>query len=353
MNRGAFNLRDMLSKPKIQAILSNPKQRDIFIAAAVTGGWFLLILIIWLATKGLEDRWEFGVFLGRFHILALHLPVSFLLGVLAVEIFAFVPVLRPYAQGSLVMLWFALFGTIATTILGFLLMVGDHITGHFMTLHLWTGLAVVVLTAAILVMKMQEVRPSILIGALVANLALTSYSSHEGGNMVHGEEYLGRYAPSFIAPILGYTPKAAPKIAEKLEDRIIYEHILQPIFDGKCVECHTSGKVEGKLRMDCFAELAKGGKVGPEWITGKPDESELYVRVTMDQDDDEYMPPKGKAEPMTEAEIAVMAWWIERGASPQMTVGEAKPDAEMLNRLKEIFAQAKEGKKKSETGGQK
>lgn len=347
MNIGKFNLKELIAKPK---------QRDIFIAAAVTAAWFALILLIWLGTRGLEDRWEFGVFLGRFHILALHLPVSFLLGALAVEIFPFFPVLRPYAQGGLVMLWFGLFGSIAATILGFLLMVGDHIGGSFMTVHLWTGLGVVVLTAVALVMKLLEVRPSLLIGTLAANLALTSYSSHEGGNMVHGEEYLGRYAPAPIAPLLGYSPKEAPQMAAKLDDRLIYQDVLQPIFDVKCVECHTAGKVEGKLRMDSFEELAKGGAVGEEFVPGKAEDSELHIRVVLDPDDDDYMPPKGKAEPMTPGEIAILGWWINQGASPTLTVGAAKPDEAIRKHLEAHFlalSAKKPTKKDAAEGGAK
>lgn len=347
MNIGKLNLKELLAKPR---------ERDIVIAAAVTGAWFLLIVLIWLGTRSLENRWEFGVFLGRFHILALHLPVSFLLGALAVEVFAFFPALRRYAQGSAVMLWFGLFGSIAATVLGFLLMVGDHISGSFMTLHLWTGLGVVVLTAVALVMKLLEVRPSLLIGTLVANLALTSYSSHEGGNMVHGEEYLGRYAPAPIAPLLGYSPKATPKMADKLDDRLVYQDILQPIFDEKCVECHTAGKVEGKLRMDSFEQLAKGGSAGEEFVPGKAEDSELHIRVVLDPDDDDYMPPKGKAEPMTPGEIAIMGWWINQGASPTLTVGAGKPDPALRKHLEEYFlglSQEKPKKKEKSEGGAK
>lgn len=329
MNLGKFDLR---------AILSNPKQRDLFIAIAATAAWMLLILILWLANRGTEGRWEFGVFLGRFHILALHLPIGLLVGALAVEAFQFVPAMRPYAQGGLAMLWMALFGGIAATVLGFMLMVGEKTTGKFMTMHLWTGLGVVVFTAAILVLKILEMKPSVIIGAMTANLALTSYSSHEGGNMVHGEEYLGRYAPGPLAPLLGYHAKEGPAMAQKLEDRIIYQDIIQPIFDEKCVECHKDGKVEGKLRMDCFEELAKGGDIGEEWVPGKAEESELYIRVVLEPDDDEFMPPKGKADPMTPAEIALMGWWINQGASPDMTVGQAKPDPKILSHLEDYFA---------------
>lgn len=343
MNTSKFNLKEL----KLKDVLAEPKQRDVFLALAATGGWLLLILVIWLATKGLDEKWGFGIFLGRFHILVLHLPIGLLVGALAVEIFQFFPVLRPYAKGSLVMLWLALLGGIGATLTGFLLMMGEQTTGKFMTVHLWTGLLVVVFTAVLLVMKVLEVRPNVLVGAMAANLALTSYSSHEGGNMVHGEEYLGRYAPGPLAPLLGYRPKKAPANAVKetpLEDRIVYQDILQPIFDVKCVECHTEGKVDGKLRMDCFEELAKGGDIGPEWVPGNADDSELYIRVVLEPDDNDYMPPTGKADPMTPGEIAIMGWWINKGASPTMTVREGNPDQKMLDHLNEYFAgQAKGG----------
>jgi|GEM_PF-5087869 len=48
----------------------------------ITGGWILLLLCLWLALGGLDDRWSPGIFVGRFHILVVHLPIGLLAGVL-------------------------------------------------------------------------------------------------------------------------------------------------------------------------------------------------------------------------------------------------------------------------------
>ena len=49
-------------------------------------------------------------------------------------------------------------------------------------------------------------------------------------------------------------------------------------------------------------------------VAGDPASSELLKRVHLPEEDKEHMPPKGKT-PLTDDETAVLAWWIEAGAS--------------------------------------
>lgn len=49
----------------------------------------------------------------------------------------------------------------------------------------------------------------------------------------------------------------------------LYPEIVQPILTAKCAGCHGEDKQKGKLRVDTFAELMKGGSEGESVVAGK------------------------------------------------------------------------------------
>ena len=87
---------------------------------------------------------------------------------------------------------------------------------------------------------------------------------------------------------------------------------IQPIFAEHCLSCHGPDKEqrEADLRLDLEAS-AKESSIH----TGRPEESELFLRITSD-DPDLRMPP-GKKSALTEQEIRLIRDWIEAGAEYQ------------------------------------
>lgn len=309
------------------------------LAVLLGGAWLLALGIIFLITMGMEETWGLGLFLGRFHILIVHIPIGLLCFAGILEVLGVTKWFPGCKQAVLPTLWIGMLGALLATFLGFTYMRSEDIAGNSMTWHLWTGLAVALGSVLALIFKLLQVR-FVYEGTLAATVVLVGVSSHYGGNMVHGSDYLTEHAPEGLKPMLafmgGHSEIAVePAPAANVNDLIIYEHILQPIFNAKCVECHGPEKVKGELRMDSYAELAKGGDLGEEFIPGDAEGSELMFRVTLPPDDDEFMPPS-EGEPMTPAEIRVMAWWIDTGASPTMTVGQAKPDGEIMQILESL-----------------
>ncbi len=100
---------------------------------------------------------------------------------------------------------------------------------------------------------------------------------------------------------------------------------IQPLMDETCVSCHGDRRQKGKLRLNDFAGLMRGGKSGSVVVPGNAEESEIYKRLVLPPDDDKAMPPKGKT-PWSEDEITVIQLWIERGASGSL-LADAIPDA--------------------------
>lgn len=87
---------------------------------------------------------------------------------------------------------------------------------------------------------------------------------------------------------------------------------VRPILSDRCFACHGPDlqNQKGDLRLDNFEGAIKDGAIVP----GKPDESELMLRV-MSHDPDEHMPPpEAKLPRLTDANIATLRQWIAEGA---------------------------------------
>ena len=103
----------------------------------------------------------------------------------------------------------------------------------------------------------------------------------------------------------------------------IYDAVVKPILESRCVECHGEKKAKGKLRLDTPEHIQKGGGDGRTVVGGKSGESSLFMRVTLPEGDEDLMPPKG--DPLSKEQIEALTWWIDRLSSLKYpgVVGEA------------------------------
>jgi hypothetical protein len=109
--------------------------------------------------------------------------------------------------------------------------------------------------------------------------------------------------------------------------RNVYDSVINPVLQAKCVSCHGQDKDKGKLRMHTKSELIKGGRGAGDAIIvqGKVDESELIFRITLPKDDEEAMPPMENEthyNPVTTEELSVLQSWIKLGASFDMVIND-------------------------------
>ncbi|MEC5126329.1 c-type cytochrome domain-containing protein [Verrucomicrobiales bacterium BCK34] len=115
----------------------------------------------------------------------------------------------------------------------------------------------------------------------------------------------------------------------------LYADLVAPVLMAKCAGCHGEEKQKGKLRIDSFEAILKGGSEGESVIVGNVDESSLIQRVYLPLDDDEHMPPEGKDQ-LSAQETAMIAFWIKSGAKEKGTVAELKPDAEAAKAIAHV-----------------
>ena len=121
------------------------------------------------------------------------------------------------------------------------------------------------------------------------------------------------WSQRLLIAIMTFTVFAAKSLAAPPID---YQRNVQPIFAEHCVQCHGIDQKhrKAKLRLDIRGDALKGGSSGqPAIVPGKPDTSELFLRISS-KDAEEVMPPPSHNKPLTSAQVQLIKQWIAEGA---------------------------------------
>ena len=263
----------------------------------------------------LDGRQHAGIFqfAGRFHPLAVHLPIGLLVLLPVLEIAGRRrPALRE--AGELV-LRLAAASALFALLLGYLLAWSSGDTGALLTRHMWGGIALTILLVLCVVARpgwRTGVVPRVYPALLGCSLLALVWTAHQGGSLTHGANYLTQFMP---APLNRWL---APSVVEANAAAAgsFYAKHIDPILDAKCVSCHGEGKREGGLRLDSYAQLMRGGKDGAVVVAGQAERSLIYERITLPAGDKHLMPAEGRP-PLKAEEIEWIRAWIEQGASPR------------------------------------
>jgi uncharacterized membrane protein len=274
-------------------------------------------------------------FLGRFHPVLLHLPIGVFVLVLLQELWLML-CLKPTHAGQTFPLVFGVISAVVAVLAGFLLYQGgggDYAGSDLVQRHLWGGIAFAVVAIITLLVRCWSVGSLWYRVLLFGSVGVMTFASHDGASITHGENYLTQYAPAPIRKLLGL-----PLDEEKTKippaptaDPVVYDTHIAPILERRCVSCHKEGKAKGKLRMDTFELMLKGGSEGPSLVPGDSAESLIIQRIELPEEDDEHMPPKKPD--ITEDELAVLKWWIDAGADPQATLSKLSMPDDIKARL--------------------
>ncbi len=277
------------------------------LAAGVAAILPLLFLVLYSPPDGLQ-RGEWSQFLGRFHPIAVHLPIALLLLVPLLEFAALFHELGYLRQAAEFVLGLATAAAIASAWLGWLLAWSGGYEGSLVTRHMWGGLCLA--CVSLVCWGLYEKRTAYLV-VLLTTVGLLTWTSDQGGKLTHGETFLTEHSPAPLRDFLGEEKKTA------VDPTSFYAMRVQPIFDGKCLTCHSASKFKGKLRLDSYDHVMRGGKDGPIIHPGATAESELLRRVTLPRESKEFMPAEGKPA-LSAAEIKVIEVWITQGAKVQV-----------------------------------
>jgi hypothetical protein len=265
----------------------------------------LFILLVYAPPDG-GQRADLAQFLGRFHPLAVHIPIALLLLVPLLECAAFVQQRWHLRQSAGFVLALATVAAIASAWLGWILAWSGGYEGSLVTRHMWGGISLA--GAALVCWGLYGWKRSVYAAALVATVGLLIWTSDQGGKLTHGDTFLTELSPQPLRRWLGYEPPSA------VDPTSFYAMRVQPIFEEKCVLCHNAGKFKGKLRLDTYEHVMHGGKDGLVIQAGEPTKSELFRRITLPPDNKDFMPAEKKPA-LSAAETKIIEVWITAGAT--------------------------------------
>lgn len=354
------------------------------------GGWawvvflvvvFALALIVYppLSNAGKPaETPQAALFLGRFHPVAVHLPVGvlFLAAIMDVLAIRRGPLAEAIKPAITFIIGIGAFGAVIAVIFGVLLSREGGYASPTFRAHQALGIATAVLSILAYVCKLisdDTGRFAFLHRfVMVTTLGVMSIGAHMGANMVHGSNYLIDHAPDSVrinvkkteAHLLtffgGAAPEAAPEtpgeaspdpavtVTGSSDSATVYAALVAPLMQSKCNSCHNTDKQKGDLRLDTHEFMLKGGENGDNIVPGQPEKSLFITRMLIPVDNDpdgEHMPPDEKPQP-TKEEIALLSWWVKEGASKDLTVAAAKFPEELKPTVTALLSNSTTG-----TGG--
>lgn len=274
---------------------------------------------------------DFVFFLGRFHVLALHLPIGIVIAAVVLDWIARRPRYAALAQASAFLWAGAAITAVLTAALGYMHYAEGAFTGPSGEAHRFWGTvtAVAALVAWWLAARSRGAANAARLAAGVAMLVLVSITGHYGGNLTHGTTFLGEYAPSFLRSLIGAAPRRPAPASVAAADP--YLDVVQPLLEHRCGGCHNDDKRESGFSVGSYDSTLAGGDTGRAVVPGNLEASELFYRITLPEDDDAHMPAEGKTPPTPE-QIEILRWWIGGGAPRDTTVGalDVQPEIEPL-----------------------
>ncbi len=102
-----------------------------------------------------------------------------------------------------------------------------------------------------------------------------------------------------------------------------FERDVRPILVAHCGECHSAEEKNGGLNLESAAALSTVTDSGkPAIVPGKPQQSELLVRINSSSDEDR-MPPDGPR--LSDEQIGWLTSWIATGAAWPAAPALAQP----------------------------
>ena len=240
---------------------------------------------------------------GRMHPLILHFPIALMV------VFILQRFILRYADNTLLLL--TAFTASITAAMGLFLSKEPGYDQDVLFWHKYSGIALSFLALAWYTWydHLQSIRFAPAAMALGC-LALLTFTGHEGAGITHGQNFL-------LAPV---RPSSSAKTVA-LEDAVVFNDMVRPILQNKCMGCHNSSKAKGQLIMETEQLLLKGGKDGPLWDSSDVGFGLMMRRIHLPLDDEKHMPPKGKPQ-LTDAEITILYQWLKHDPTRTIRVAQ-------------------------------
>ena len=275
---------------------------------------------------------DFVYFLGRFHVLVLHLPIGMIVALFVLEYlsrkerYRYLEAASPYLWGATAI------SALVTVLLGYMHFAEGGFTGASGDQHRFFGTVTAVIATGVAFLRMGSFASSykpLFFPASLVLLVLVSITGHYGGNLTHGSTFLVEYAPQPLRSLAGLAPRRTITSVSAADP---FADVVGPMFLERCGGCHNDDKRESDLVLTTYAGVMRGGESGRVVVAGNTDLSELLRRISLPHDDEEFMPAEGKTS-LTDDQVAIIRWWIGAGAPNGGTIGALEVPDDMRETL--------------------
>jgi uncharacterized membrane protein len=285
----------------------------------------VFVLVLVFPPDG-NERAKWVQFIGRFHPLTVHFPIA---------LFMLVPILELVGSNSRFsylrlsagfVLGLATAGAIVAAMLGWCLARSGGYSGPLLTQHMWGGISLAAVCWLCWMLRVSSDRPGrglVYAIALTTGVVLVLWTGYRGGQLSEGEDRLSEYMPVRLRHTLRISD-ARPAVS-LTGANTFYAARVEPIFTARCITCHGPQKHKANLRLDSYSSLMRGGKDGPVIRAGNAQASDLFRRITLPADHDDFM-PKDPRRPLSAGQVKLIGLWITAGASGTLPIDAIKDD---------------------------
>jgi len=262
------------------------------------------------------------LFLGRLHPLIVHFPIALLMVAWVMDLLTIGGKRPGLRQGIYWMVGFGAISAVFAALFGWFLRTFDDYSGELVQQHQNLG----IITAALALLSYFILRHQVNRNngnlrlfrfSLTATIAFLVFTSHLGGSLTHGEDFLTSALPGNSEPV---DHSGSMELLAELQQVDSYqEHQLErlnlevrAIFARNCYQCHSENKKKGELVLEHKEGVFQGGESGEVIVAGSSSTSELFRRVSLPSDHDEVMPKKGKV--LKDHQVKLIKLWIDQGA---------------------------------------
>jgi uncharacterized membrane protein len=266
-------------------------------------------------------------FIGHFHPLVVHLPIGILIFTFILELIQ-LKSKNKFDQAIFIGIFLGTIFAIVAAVMGWLLSLDGGYDEKLLNNHQYAGWILCFFCFVLVIVKkyfhalpyFNQLNKS-LWGIIIVVLFLVG---HFGGSITHGADYLAldlSAGNKEVKKALSIDSVSALP-PEKQAQVNMYEGLIYPLLDAKCIQCHNSEKKKGNLQLTSIDLILKGGKKGPAITAFNAQESLIIQRMLLDPASDKHMPPKGKPQ-LNNKEINLIYWWVQHGASINDKLGVA------------------------------
>jgi uncharacterized membrane protein len=274
----------------------------------------VFILLVFFPPDG-NERAKWAQFIGRLHPLVVHFPIALVLLVPVLELAGLNSRFSHLRLSVDFVLGLATVSAIVAAMLGWCLARSGGYSGPIMTQHMWGGILLAAVCCLCWMLRASANQPGwrlLYSAALAIAVVLVAWTGYRGGQLSQGEDHLTEYMPAGLRHALRLSD-AALTISSSGANTF-YGARVEPIFAARCFTCHGPHKHRANLRLDSYVSLMRGGKNGPVVRAGNAQASNLFRRITLSPDHDDFM-PKGGKRPLSPGQAKLIELWIAAGAS--------------------------------------